>query len=76
MTLDIKTDVENYTISTVQLPYPYGAEAYETMIFIDDDNDSLSNYQARYHTEEDAILGHEDVVAMVEFQIQMRGQQE
>jgi hypothetical protein len=73
--LDLKTEVQNYLISTVELP-PYSGNGYETMIFIDDNNDSLSNYQVTYHTEEDAIAGHDDVVAMVEFQIEMRGQQE
>lgn len=74
--LDLKTEIQDYLISTVELPHPYSGNGYETMIFIDDNNDSLSNYQVTYHTEEDAIAGHDDVVAMVEFQIEMRGQNE
>jgi len=38
---------------------------FETMVFVDDEKDPLNEYQERYSTEEEAVNGHEDTIAIV-----------
>lgn len=52
-----------YRISTVWLGLDHGWYSdvpiiFETMIFGGDENDPLSNYQERYATKQEALLGH------------------
>lgn len=70
---DLKTKVEKYTVSTVDLGINHQFEEnlpplwYETMIFNwEDENDNFfEDYQERYTTEEQAIEGHKKAIKYV-----------
>ena len=69
----LKTKVEKYTVSTVDLGINHQFEEnlpplwYETMIFNwEDENDNFfEDYQERYTTEEQAIEGHKKAIKYV-----------
>ncbi|MBQ3142324.1 MAG: hypothetical protein IJB82_02330 [Bacilli bacterium] len=77
--LDLKTQVGDYEISTVDLgidhSFGFGKPLYyETMIFIKADNfndrffskkNIFENFQERYSTEEEAKLGHQLAIQFV-----------
>lgn len=77
---DLKTNIENYVISTVDLgiDYGFGGEPlyYETMIFEKDKNGNIDymgiDYQERYSTEEQAKEGHERAIKYVEELLEKR----
>jgi len=69
---DLKTDVGDYVVSTVDLglDHSFGDGPplyYETMIFKkkDDEIDWGGEYQERYSTEEQAIIGHQKAIEYV-----------
>ena len=69
---DLKTDVGDYVVSTVDLglDHSFGDGPplyYETMIFKkkDDEIDWGGEYQERYSTEEQAIIGHQRAIEYV-----------
>lgn len=55
------TEIGSIIISTVVLPFPYGTDLYETMIFGGD----YDQFQQRYEKLERAIEGHEEQVKKV-----------
>lgn len=61
-----KTKCGPYLISTIFLVIDHGFDGvpihFETIIFCDDQDDPLANFQERYKTYEEAILGHEKLV--------------
>ena len=64
------TYIKNYHVSTVWigLNHSFGSEdirIFETMIFGDNEDDELDGWMERYRTEEEARLGHEEVIKLV-----------
>ena len=69
---DLKTEVNNYVVSTVDLgiDYSFGIGEplyYETMVFAkeDDEINFMDLYCKRYTTEEQARKGHKEIVELV-----------
>ena len=61
--MDLKETVGNCVVSTVSLFFDDMVEGnYETMII---KNGEFMDYQERYETEEEAIIGHKSIVMEV-----------
>jgi len=63
--MDLKETIGNYVVSTVTLPKSYndlGLGTYESMII---NNGKFMDYQQRYDTEEEAIVGHHEIVMKI-----------
>lgn len=58
------TKIKDTVISTIKLPIAHGNYMYETMTY-DAVTGKFSDYQQRYKTEDNAILGHIDAVVFV-----------
>lgn len=68
----IKTDINNYSISTVFLPIDHNMGVgeplwFETMIFDNSDNrnELIDEYCKRYETYDDAVQGHLEAINYV-----------
>ena len=64
--MDLKTTVDNCVVSTVSFSFPLGIDAdmkYETMII---KNGEFMDYQERYETEEEAVVGHKSIIMKLE----------
>ena len=56
----------NITVSTIQLPANVTYyHPFETMIFIDGNNDLIGDYQTRSATLDEALLAHIDAIAFI-----------
>ena len=61
--MDLKETVDNCVISTVSLDSGWnGLGSYETMII---KNGEFMDYQQRYNSEEEAIVGHKSIIMEV-----------
>ena len=62
--MDLKESVGIYTVSTVRLPFGgMGLGSYETMIIKNMESDrEFLDYQERYDTAEEAVIGHNETV--------------
>jgi hypothetical protein len=60
MVMNLKETVGNCVVSTVSLQFADMIQGnYETMII---KNGNFMEYQERYETEEEAVIGHNDVI--------------
>ena len=67
--MDLKTTVGNCVVSTVSLNSGWnGLGNYETMIIknIESTTPEFMDYQERYETEEEAVVGHKSIIMKLE----------
>lgn len=62
--MNLKTQIGQYEVSTVALPFAHGLDLYETMVF-DKDDYAVEHYTVRYETYDGAEMGHQDTVDLV-----------
>lgn len=58
------TKLNDRVISTVELPFAHGKYMYETMMY-EPVSGEFDDYQQRYVTKAEALLGHIDAVAFI-----------
>lgn len=58
------TKIKDTVVSTIKLPMAHGDYMYETMTY-DAVTGKFSDYQQRYKSEENAVLGHVEAVIFI-----------
>jgi hypothetical protein len=63
--MNLKTNIGKLQVSTVALPFAYGLDLYETMVFNEHDAE-VPEFTRRYQSYDEAEAGHHDTADVIE----------